>query len=222
MDYLTNYYKNLCEQLQEQVNHIEAVLAEARRMTRDVMDVNTGKMVPTRQVEVQDWLENDSGYERMPTVWGQYTDNRGKGSQKNRKVSFIPGNSLPGVVRVKEIEDAEELGHNWGAPPGENVFMQGIQIGASPLDVRASEIEEIRDRGNNRKGSGKKYQKKLLAQIRAEYAARQRAKQSGPAARHDTNPSDNVPVYVDSRTAAIRQQPPLKRNSPNANPGRIL
>ena len=136
------------------------ILNEARRMTRDVMDVNTGKMVPTRQVEVQDWLESDSAYERMPTVWGQYTDNRGKGSQKNRKVSFIPGNSLPGVVRVKEIEDAEELGQNWAGPPGENVFMQGIQMGAAPLRVRASEIEEIRERGNNRKGSGKKYQKK--------------------------------------------------------------
>ena len=195
MNYLANYYKNLCENLQEQLNHLEAVLAEARKMTKDVRDVNTGKMVPTRQVEVQDWLENDSGYERMPTVWGQYTDNKGKGSQKNRRVSFIPGNSLPGVVRAKEIEDAEELKQNWAEPPGENVFMQGIQIGAAPLDISASKIKEIRERGNNRKGSGKKYQKKLLAQIRAEYEARQRAKQSGPAALHDINTTDGVPVY---------------------------
>ena len=172
MNYLTSYYKNLCENLQEQLNHLQAVIAEARKMTKDVRDVNTGKMVPTRSVEVQDWLENDSRYERMPTVWGQYTDNKGKGSQKNRRVSFIPGNSLPGVSRAKEIEDAEELGQNWAGPPGENVFMQGIQMGASPLDVRASEIEEIRERGHHKKGSGKKHQKKKMAQIRAEYEAK--------------------------------------------------
>jgi hypothetical protein len=29
MDYLTNYYKNLSEQLQEKVNHLEAILSEA-------------------------------------------------------------------------------------------------------------------------------------------------------------------------------------------------
>ena len=217
MDYLTNYYRNLCEQLQDQVNQIENILNEARRMTRDVRDVNTGNMVPTRQVEIEDW-DPYTG-EDVALVMGKYADNRGKGAQKNRRVSFYPGFSLPGERRTKEAMDAAELGQNWAGPPGDNVFMAASQLGAAPLNVRASEIEEIRrKKGGSVKGRGQKYQKKLMAQIKAEYLARQR----GPAARHDRNPSDNVPVYVDSRTAAIRQQPPLKRYSPSANPGRIL
>jgi hypothetical protein len=217
MNYLTNYYKNLSEQLQEQVNQLENMLDEARRMTRDIRDVNTGNMVPTRKVEIEDWEPNTD--EDVALVIGKYADNRGKGAQKNRRVSFYPGSSLPGERRAKEYVDASELGWNWAGPPGDNVFMRASQLGAAPLDVRASEIEEIRrKRGGSVKGRGQKYQKKLMAQIKAEYLARQR----GPAARHDRNPSDNVPVYVDSRTAAIRQQPPLKRYSPSANPGRIL
>jgi hypothetical protein len=171
MNYLTNYYKNLSEQLQEQVNQLENMLDEARRMTRDIRDVNTGNMVPTRKVEIEDWEPNTD--EDVALVIGKYADNRGKGAQKNRRVSFYPGSSLPGERRAKEYVDASELGQNWAGPPGDNVFMAASQLGAAPLDVRASEIEEIRrKRGGSVKGRGQKYQKKLMAQIKAEYLAK--------------------------------------------------
>jgi len=171
MNDLTNYYKNLSEQLQEQVNQLENMLDEARRMTRDIRDVNTGNMVPTRKVEIEDW-DPYTG-EDVPLVMGKYADNKGKGSQKNRRVSFYPGSSLPGEKRAKESMDASELGQNWAGPPGDNVFMSASQIGAAPLDVSASEIKEIRrKRGDSVKGRGQKHQKKIMAQIKAEYIAK--------------------------------------------------
>jgi hypothetical protein len=71
MDYLTNYYKNLCEQLQDKLNYLEQMIAEARRGT--VM------------VDVDD-IERDEGGDRI--IVGRLAS--GKGAKTDRTITFYP------------------------------------------------------------------------------------------------------------------------------------
>lgn len=166
MDYLTNYYKNLCEQLEEKINHLESHLNESRK----VMNVKTGRMVPVRRVDVQDF-DPYTG-EDVPMMMGQYADGRGKGAQKTREVQFYPGDAVPNLTRSQESEAAYVLtdpGQNrWG---GNETFSKAISRSGSPLDIVASELSEIRPRkaGSAARGRGKKAMKKKMAIIRAKY-----------------------------------------------------
>ena len=177
MNYLTNYYKNLSEQLQEQVNQLENILDEARKMTTNVKDVRTGKMVPTRKVDIEDYDSNTG--EDAPLIMGRLADNKGKGAQKTRQVSFYAGGSLPGVHPNEEDSAAYELGRNWAGPMDQNVFARAAgRSGAEPLDVRDDVLEvEPREKGHHIKGRGKKTIKKKLAQIRAKHADKSQFKE---------------------------------------------
>jgi len=87
MNYLTNYYKNLSEQLQEQVNHLEALLAEAN----------------TRLVDVGDVEHVGQG---EYTIVGKIADGKGKGAQKTRGVYFEPEIGRP----MSDYHNAARIG----------------------------------------------------------------------------------------------------------------
>lgn len=171
MDYLTNYYKNLCEQLEQKIVHLESHLNEARK----VMNVKTGQRVPVRRVDVQDF-DPYTG-EDVPMMMGQYADKKGKGAQKTREVQFYPGEAVPNLTRSQEDEAAYVLtdpgANTWG---GNRTFSDAIGSGflrgqGAPMDIVASELTEIRPRkaGSAARGRGKKAMKKKMAIIRAKY-----------------------------------------------------
>lgn len=166
MSYLTNYYKNLCEELEQKINYLESHLNEARK----AMNVKTGQMVPVRRVDVQDF-DPYTG-EGVPMMLGQYADGRGKGAQKTREVQFYPGDAVPNLTRSQEDEAAYVLtdpgANTWG---GNDTFSKAISRSGSPLDIVASELSEIRPRkaGSAARGRGKKAMKKKMAIIRAKY-----------------------------------------------------
>jgi len=87
MNYLTNYYKNLSEQLQEQVNHLEALLEK----------------VKTRLIDVEDVEHVGQG---EYTIVGRIADGGGKGAQKTRGVYFEPEIGRP----MKDYRDAAKIG----------------------------------------------------------------------------------------------------------------
>ena len=166
MNYLTNYYKNLCEELEQKINYLESHLNEARK----AMNVKTGQRVPVRRVDVQDF-DPYTG-EDVPMMMGQYADGRGKGAQKTREVQFYPGDAVPNLTRSQESEAAYVLtdpgANTWG---GNETFSKAISRSGSPLDIVASELSEIRPRkaGSAARGRGKKAMKKKMAIIRAKY-----------------------------------------------------
>jgi hypothetical protein len=158
MNYLTNYYKNLSEQLQEQINHLEALIAEAKRI-----DPKTGKAISTREIKVTDYL-SDSG-EDVPLVMGRYADGKGKGAQKTKEVRFYPGRAFLDIPDAhSEFQLAQDLGSdNPLTPPSENPIHQAVMTDKSMV-VNPDEMWEVGGRkGGSRPGSGKKVMKKRLA-----------------------------------------------------------
>jgi hypothetical protein len=158
MNYLTNYYKNLSEQLQEQVNQLEALIAEAKRV-----DPKTGKAISTREIRVTDYL-SDSG-EDVPLVMGEYADGKGKGAQKTKEVRMYPGRAFLDIPDAhSEFKLAQDLGSdNPSTPPSENPIHQAIMTGKT-MDVNPGEVREVSGKkGGSRPGSGKKAMKKRLA-----------------------------------------------------------
>lgn len=89
MDYLTNYYKNLSEQLQERINNLEKLIEKRE----------------TEEVIIDDSVRDEGEYH--PTLQGRLA--KGKGSKKGRFVNVEPGNALPGVSKQAEVHDAHEL-----------------------------------------------------------------------------------------------------------------
>jgi|694.fasta_scaffold52562_3 hypothetical protein len=195
MNYITNYYKNLSEQLQEQVNQLENLILEYKK-------------TKTQRVDI---VDVERGYRgEAPLLHGRIVTKKGnpagKGAAKERDVAFYPGMGSMPNYRGNDEADAEETIYDWGRPTVENNPIYANLVGKGPAqDVLRAEIfdTQINRKGGSVKGTGKKAQKKAKAIRSAEYDRRQ---QRG----------------VDSRTSAIRQQPPLKRNSPDANPGRVM
>jgi hypothetical protein len=78
MDYLTNHYKNICEQLQEQINFLQNQLDEARRASEEI--VMTG-------------AEVTSDMRGIPKIYGRGT--KGKGAKRGREYVYTPsGNAI--------------------------------------------------------------------------------------------------------------------------------
>jgi hypothetical protein len=161
MNYLTNYYKNLSEQLQEQVNQLEALLAEAKKG----VDKKTGKTVETRKIEVVDF-DPYTG-EDMPIIMGQYADGRGKGAQKTRQVKFYPGYAFTDMSREEEEAYARDLDANQPLySRDENPLARSMYKTGEALTVRADEVRhgEVRERkGGSVPGTGKKARDKRIA-----------------------------------------------------------
>ena len=167
MNYLTNYYKNLSEQLQEELNNLENVILEYRK-TR------------TQKVRI-----DDIGWEgeEVPLIHGTVVTKKGnpagKGAAKDREVAFYPGmGSMPnygkGIPSGTDEADAEEAIADWGRPTVENNPIYASLKGKGPAqDVRRGELFNPSrfgpDRGHNRPGTGQKAKKKAQAIRSAEY-----------------------------------------------------
>jgi len=116
MNYLTNYYKNLSEQLQEKVNHLQNLISEAQKETEDV---------------IIDDAERDEG-EYHPTLQGRLA--KGKGSKRGRQVNIEPGRAIVGVSKETEINDAHELAN--GDADKDNIYKTGKAIKVNKSEIR--------------------------------------------------------------------------------------
>lgn len=79
MNYLTNYYKNLCDQLQEQVNRLEQLLGEAKKIDTKKKKKNKKKLDPVGKED--DDIDNDGDSDDTDS----YLKNRREEVQKNIK-----------------------------------------------------------------------------------------------------------------------------------------
>jgi hypothetical protein len=117
MNYLTQHYKNLSEQLQAKVNHLNYLLEKARK-TEDV---------------IIDDAETDEG-EYIPTLQGRLA--KGKGKKRGQQVDVEPGRAIVGVDKETEIHHAIELAG--GDADKNNIYTTG-----RPLKVKTSEIKRV-------------------------------------------------------------------------------
>ena len=164
MNYLTNYYKNLSEQLQEELNNLENVILEYRK-TR------------TQKVSIDDiGFEGES----VPLITGTVVTKKGnpagKGAAKDRAVAFYPGmGSMPNYGGGGTDEaDAEEAIADWGRPTVEGNPIYASLKGKGPAqDVRRGELFDpsrfAKKRGHSVTGQGQKVKKKEQAIRSAEY-----------------------------------------------------
>ena len=116
MNYLTQHYKNLSEQLQAKVNDLNQLLEKVRT---------------TEKVRFHG-AERDEG-EYHPTLQGTLT---GKGAKGRRQVDVEPGRAIVGVSKETEINDAHELADD--DADKNNIYRTG-----RPLKVRKSEIRRV-------------------------------------------------------------------------------
>ena len=161
MNYLTTYYKNLSEQLQEQINNLEHMILEYHK-------------TKTQRVDIND-IENDG--EEVPLIHGRVVTKKGnpagKGAAKEKDVAFYPGmGSMPnygkGVPSGTDEADAEEAIADWGRPTVDNNPIYANLIGKGPAqDVRRAELFNPSRFGSNKGGSvpgtGQKAKKKAQA-----------------------------------------------------------
>jgi len=163
MNYITNYYKNLSEQLQEQVNHLENLILEYRK-------------TKTQRVDIDDI---ERGHEEVPLIHGRIVTKQGnpagKGAAKERAVGFYPGMGSMPNYRGNDEADAEEAIADWGRPTVDNNPIYANLAGKGPAqDVRRADIfdTETNRKGGSVKGTGKKARKKAKAIRSAEYDRR--------------------------------------------------
>lgn len=160
MQYLTNYYKNLSEHLQEQVNYLENLILEYRKTS-------------TQRVDIHDI---ERGGEDVPLIHGRIVTKKGnlagKGAAKQRDVGFYPGmGAMPNYVGHDEA-DAWEAISDTGRPTIEdNPIYANFMAKGPAQDVLRGEIFDIerRKRGHSVPGTGKKAAKKKQAIAREEY-----------------------------------------------------
>jgi hypothetical protein len=117
MNYLTQHYKNLSEQLQTKVNHLHQLLEKAKE-TEDV---------------IIDDAERDEG-EYHPTLQGRLA--KGKGKKRGRQVDVEPGRAIVGVSKETEITHAHELADD--DADKNNIYRTG-----RPLKVYKSEMRRV-------------------------------------------------------------------------------
>jgi hypothetical protein len=164
MNYLTNYYKNLSEQLQAQVNQLQNLILEYTK-------------TPTRYVSADD-VERTG--EDSPLIHGRVVTKKGnaagKGAAKEKNVGFYPGMgampNYPGAQHSQDVADAWDTISNSGRPTVEgNPIYANLMGKGAPLEVKRNEIfdTEERRRGHSEKGTGKKAMKKEKAIRSAEY-----------------------------------------------------
>jgi hypothetical protein len=164
MNYLTNYYKNLSEQLQEQVNHLENLILEYRKTRTQRVDIHdverTGEDVPMLHGVVVTKKGNPAG----------------KGAAKQKPVVFYPGMgampNYPGAKHGQDEIDAWETITDSGRPTVEGNPIYANLMGKGPAqEVVRGEISsgEKRRRGHSVKGTGQKEKKKKEAIRREEF-----------------------------------------------------
>jgi len=153
MDYLTKFYKNLSEQLQEKVNHLENTLLEYRREG-------------TRMVDVDD-VENTGDDDPLITgvVRTKKGNPAGKGAAKDKMVAFYAShhampNYGPGTAASS---DAWETISNSGRPSIEtNPIYASMRGKGKPVEVLYRELSagDRRKKGGSVKGTAEKGRRK--------------------------------------------------------------
>ena len=165
MDYLTNYYKNLSEQLQHRVNNLKQLLEYRKKSTvhLDVVDVDpyTGEDVPRI----------------MGTEVTKKGNPLGKGARKEKIFSVYPG-----MGAIRNVGDQEYLTRdivsNSGRPTVQDNPIYASMLGKGPaLEVGSGEVfhnrSDMRRKGGSEPGMGKKFKKKNLAIALAKTEAQQ-------------------------------------------------
>jgi hypothetical protein len=162
MDYLTQYYRNLCEQLQKEVDYLE-----------NLFEYRTTK---TQRVDIHDI---ERGHEEVPLIHGRIVTKKGnaagKGAAKERNVGFYPGMGSMPNYRGNDEADAEETIYDWGRPNvNDNAIYANLRGKGPAQDVLRAEIfnTERNRKGGSVKGTGKKARKKAKAIRSAEYDRR--------------------------------------------------
>jgi hypothetical protein len=244
MDYLTNYYRNLCEQLQERINMLEAIrspaelLAQGNKAFQDEVNAETMPASEREQPNFPDSAPNRS-----------YAAYRGRADRRASLINAAAARLSSAAGDTETLRQFGDVMADINNPYGSKVAGMRDLVDMDAR-ARAEAEEEGNDSAFEAPSPSQSTSARLLAQREQDRQAGLAARAAGQnvnvapdiaamrkfiqlgkgtytppgysAAKHDTNPTDNVPVYVDPRTAAIRQQSPLKRNSPDANPGRIL
>jgi len=164
MNYLTNYYKNLSEQLQEKVNHLEQLLEYRER--------RTFYMRPT---DIDPYTN-----ESVPLISGRETTKKGnplgKGARKEKTFSVFPGQeTIRGIGSDSDVEMlAWETVSDDGRPTVENnPIYASMHNQGPPLEVNRGDLV-IRDyhipiKGGSVPGTGKKLRQRNYAQRMAGY-----------------------------------------------------
>ncbi len=156
MNYLTNYYKTLSEQLQEQVNHLENILIEAKK--KMVVDKKTGRKVEVKKVVLKDVDPNNDSFVISQT--------KGKGAARERTGSLPMTGAFPQFGSSIEAQYVDAINSPRLEPENPISTSYG---GGSPIEVDASQIRmDPREKGRNVKGAGKKRQKEEMARSAAE------------------------------------------------------
>lgn len=161
MDYLTNYYRNLSEQLQQQLNTLEQ-LFEYRKRNTTYLDV----------VDVDPYAGED-----VPRIIGTEVTKQGnplgKGAKKTKTVSMYPGMGAIQNMGSDQGELAWETVSDSGRPTVENnPIYASMQGKGSPLQVASGELfqdrTDMRLRGGSVPGTGKKLRQRNFAQRMAQ------------------------------------------------------
>ena len=198
MNYLTNYYKNLSEQLQEKVNHLEQLLEYRKKSTvhLDVVDVDpyTGEDVPRI----------------IGTEVTKKGNPLGKGARKEKTFSTYPGMGAIKNMGSDQEALAWETVSDWGRPTVKDNPIYASLKGKGPaIEVGSGEIfqdtSDMRIRGGSVPGTGKKLRKKNLAIALAQIQAQKTSRDLHPNV-HDSLDPDTTASAAEVVASQQRRQ----------------
>ena len=119
MNYLTNYYKNLSEQLQAQLNHLEQIILESKKSKRK-----------TERIKVTG-AERPEG-EYNPDLIGTLT---GKGAKARTSVRVAPEDvKVSGETKQTIMHDAHELADEDN--DAGNMYTSGKKVTAKKSNIQ--------------------------------------------------------------------------------------
>jgi hypothetical protein len=212
MDYLTNYYKNLCENLQAKVNNLETIINEAK-----IRNPNDQFSAGLHRDKEMGWQNRRADQQPVNSYVARY---EAGWNRMNDMLHYQAAHAIAEPHEQEAIErvltdmanttpnasgTAANMGHMRTAI-GAVKRVKGTEAFAKSLSAVRAPIE-----------------REALKQVDAEDTSREEDENYfdayfDAAQKHILGPRKNV----DSRTAAIRQQPQLGRYSPSVNPGRVM
>jgi hypothetical protein len=104
MNYITNYYKNLCEQLQEKINILEANIRSASEI-KEIGTEELEKALRNKERELGRRLTQDERSAIIDKIVGSYT-------RRSLNRGALIGNALaqlPGVVQSGDVKTGEQV-----------------------------------------------------------------------------------------------------------------
>jgi hypothetical protein len=150
MNYLTNYYKNLSEQLQEKINNLENILVEYKQKTI--------KGVPVTPVVIQDIDRDTESFVIRPA--------KGKGAAREKTGILPTTGAFPQFTPTQQAQYVDTIGSPRLEP---NNPIRSAYGGGPPIEVDVRQIKMDKpEKGHNVRGAGLKRWKKEMAQSAAE------------------------------------------------------